>query len=76
MKKILQCGFDKINFNCENRRALELKAQNLLESGHVFNVGETIHQNLSDISGQVIRQTSINKPPYCVTLQVSFKGIR
>jgi len=68
----LRFGFKEVK--TENLRAPALKkGKKLQESGHVFNVEEFALKNgfFSIIKEELMRQTSVNSPPYHVEIHVS-----
>ena len=71
--RIVKYGFQKISYD-QLRSSSILKGSNLQNSGHVFNVVEyqtLSHPQSSFIKACVLRQTSINQPPYKVQINVS-----
>lgn len=62
-------GFKGVNFAHKN--SAYKKGMSLVEAGHVFNVAEHNQESKTIIKARVTRQTSINRTPYHVTLEVS-----
>lgn len=68
--KIIKCGFGNVSYDKLPQSSLK-KGTNLFESGHVLNVIENVNPHETFISANIIKQTSINQPPYNVKLYVS-----
>lgn len=70
MNVVIHYGFEAITFK-SSRQSLVNKGKQLHEAGHVIDVCEKKFGGTSSlITGQVIRQTSINALPYKVEIKV------
>ena len=67
----IQCGFSLVQFGDFFRPSTLEEGRNLVSSGHVFNVKETIQNGkLNHIEGRVIPQTNINNAPYLISIEL------
>lgn len=68
---IIYSGFQTINISGFSDN-VKNKGEKLVNSHHVINVKEIFFKNISEITGHVIRQTSVTQNPYLVKFSVSF----